>query len=91
MDATALADALREATITGAILLGPALITALIVGTLMSVLQAITQVQDHAISFVPKIVGVGFVVFMLLPWLTDYYVEYARDTILQIPNVVLGG
>ena len=91
MDSAALADALREATITGAILLGPALITALVVGTLMSVLQAITQVQDHAISFVPKIVAVGFVVLVLLPWLTDYYLEYAHNTISQIPNLVLGG
>ena len=55
-----LVDMMREAVIIGGVLVAPALITALVVGVVMSLLQAVTQVQDQAISFVPKLIVVAF-------------------------------
>jgi flagellar biosynthetic protein FliQ len=57
----------------------------------MSLLQTVTQVQDQAISFVPKLIVVGLVVFAMMPWMADYYVQYAQDALTQIPSLVFGG
>ena len=83
-------DSLRQCFLTIAVLVGPIAIVALVVGALTSVLQTITQIQDQAISFVPKMVLVGLLIVVLMPWMTEYYVEYARSVILGIPQSVLG-
>ena len=91
MDTSILLDIIRQAFVTTAILLGPAVVVALLVGVFMSLVQAVTQVQDQAISFVPKLVIVGVVLLVLMPWMTEFYVQYAREVILQIPENVFGG
>lgn len=82
---------MREAVIIGGVLVAPALITALVVGVVMSLLQAVTQVQDQAISFVPKLIVVAAVVLVMVPWMTEYFVAYAREAILRIPESFHGG
>lgn len=82
---------MREAVIIGGVLAAPALITALVVGVVMSLLQAVTQVQDQAISFVPKLIVVAAVVLVMVPWMTEYFVAYAREAILRIPESFHGG
>ena len=91
MDTTVLVDMMREAVIIGGVLVAPALITALVVGVVMSLLQAVTQVQDQAISFVPKLIVVAAVVLVMVPWMTEYFVAYAREAILRIPESFHGG
>ncbi len=86
-----LVDMMREAVIIGGVLAAPALITALVVGVVMSLLQAVTQVQDQAISFVPKLIVVAAVVLVMVPWMTEYFVAYAREAILRIPESFHGG
>ena len=91
MDTSQLVDVLRQSFVATGVLLAPALFAALAVGIVMSMLQTITQIQDQAISFVPKMAIVGLVIFAMLPWMTDYYVEYAREIFTHIPNLVSGG
>lgn len=91
MDPMNVIDLARQACLSAGVLVAPVLIVALAVGVFMSVLQAVTQVQDHAISFVPKLLAIGLVLFLLLPWMTDYFVEYAAESIRQIPSIVFGG
>lgn len=91
MDSAAAIDIARETIVTGTVLLLPILGVALVVGCLMSLLQTITQVQDQALSFVPKLLAVGAIVLLLMPWMADYYVEYAREMILSIPQKIAGG
>jgi len=91
LDTTVLVDMMREAVIIGGVLAAPALITALVVGVVMSLLQAVTQVQDQAISFVPKLIVVAAVVLVMVPWMTEYFVAYAREAILRIPESFHGG
>ena len=54
MDSSVAIDIARQALVTTIILVGPTLFVALVVGCVMSLLQAVTQVQDQAISFVPN-------------------------------------
>lgn len=84
-------DLARQACLSAGVMVAPVLVVALLVGTLMSVLQTITQVQDHAISFVPKLLAVGLVLVLLLPWMTDYFIEFTVESIQQIPALVFDG
>ncbi len=81
MDAMNIIDLARQAAMSAGILVAPVLVVALAVGLLMSVLQAVTQVQDHAISFVPKLLAIGCALFLLMPWMTDYFVELMSESI----------
>ena len=76
MDAAGVSDALRDTMMTALKLGGPPLLTALIVGLVVSLVQAITQVNESTLSFVPKVMLVTGVLVMLgsfmLTTLTDY-------------------
>ena len=91
MDASTAVDMARQAIMTTAILISPALAIALIVGCAMSLLQAVTQVQDQAISFIPKLLAVAATILVCLPWMVEYFVQYARQVIKNIPETILGG
>ena len=51
---------------------------AIIVGLIISILQAVTQVQDQTLSFVPKVVGMGIVAVLAAPWIARMWMEYAQ-------------
>jgi len=55
----------------------PILAAALVIGLLVSVLQAVTQIQEQTLSFVPKILGMGIVAIIAAPWLFTKIVEFA--------------
>lgn len=55
----------------------PVLGAALVVGLAVSILQAVTQVQEQTLSFVPKIVGMAIVAILAMPWMTMRIMEFA--------------
>ena len=59
----------------------PILLSALVVGALISVLQAATQIQDQTLNQVPKMFTVAAAVFVLLPWILGVLVEYTHDLV----------
>lgn len=70
-------DALREALLLTLLVAAPLLLAALLVGLLTSLLQAVTQVQDQTLAFLPKIVAVVLVTMALLGWLGTRLVDFA--------------
>lgn len=78
----------REALFMVLILAGPAMLAALLIGLLISVLQATTQIQDQMLSLVPKIVGVFIVLLVLGSWLLNSAVNFTTNLYAQIPNVI---
>jgi len=56
----------------------PVLLVGLLVGFVISLLQAATQVQDQTLSFIPKIVAMIACCIVLLPWMGQHLMEYAR-------------
>ncbi|HJN66256.1 MAG: flagellar biosynthesis protein FliQ [Pirellulales bacterium] len=76
----------REAIMMMLIASAPILVTGLAVGLLTGIFQAITQIHEQAISFVPKIVAVVLVVSLLLPWIINKLVQYSTDLISGIPT-----
>lgn len=73
-------DLFRGALTTVALVGAPFVITALAVGLLVALLQAATQLQENALSFVPKIVAVGLVLVLAGPWVLGRLVRYAENS-----------
>lgn len=71
----------REALWVAVKLSFPILISALIVGAMISVLQAATQLQDPTLNQVPKMFAVAAVVFLMLPWILAVLAEYTHELV----------
>lgn len=71
------------------LLAAPMLLAALAVGVAVSVLQAVTQVQEQTLSFVPKLLAVCAVALVALPWLVQTAVKYTAEILRSLP--ALGG
>ncbi len=80
-------DLARQMILTAAMLAGPMLAVALIVGLVISVLQAVTQIQEQTISFVPKLAAVAITFIVALPWLIHVMIKYTTELFRSIPNI----
>lgn len=66
----------------------PVLLVAMIVGLVIAILQAATQIHEQTISFAPKAVAVGLTLFFLAPWMTNEiidFINYIFDTMSGTP------
>jgi flagellar biosynthetic protein FliQ len=64
---------------------GPVLLVSLLVGVLISFIQAITQLQEFTITFVPKIIAVFLCLLFFMPWITNVLLDFTRNIINNIP------
>lgn len=69
----------------------PILLTALIVGFLMGIVQAATQIQEGALSFVPKLLALGLLFFLMGPWMMDSMVEMVRHYFTNLNELIQAG
>ena len=69
----------------------PMLLAALIVGLLISVFQAVTQIQEQTLTFIPKIVAMGIVLVVAGPWMLSEVVTYTQQLYSSIPTMIDGG
>jgi flagellar biosynthetic protein FliQ len=67
---------------------GPLLLVALVIGLLVSVFQAVTQIQEQSLSLIPKIAGVAVVIVVLGPWMLGELVTYTTALFTSIPTLV---
>lgn len=67
----------REAVMTSLLVAGPLLLSGLVVGLLVSILQATTQIQEATLSFVPKILAVMLAALIFAPWMMTVLTEFA--------------
>lgn len=84
-------DIITEAMIIGSRLAGPLLLVALAVGVFVSLLQAVTQIQEMTLSFVPKVIGIALVFIVAGNWMLRQVVNYTERLWEMIPTYVLGG
>jgi len=81
----------REALVTALLVGAPVLLVGVVVGLLIGLVQALTQIQDQTISFVPKIILMVAALGFCLPWLVQQMVEYSTELIGSIPQRLMGG
>ncbi|HXR28044.1 MAG TPA: flagellar biosynthesis protein FliQ [Solirubrobacteraceae bacterium] len=67
---------------------GPLLLVGLVIGLLVSIFQAVTQIQEQSLTLIPKIVGVAVVVVVLGPWMLGQLVSYTAALYTAIPTMV---
>lgn len=78
----------RQAVNTMLMIGAPVLLAGLGVGLVVGLLQAITQIQEQTVSFVPKLVVMVLVLSLTLPWLINHMVQYSHDVIANIPQTL---
>ena len=66
----------------------PILIVVLLVGVVVSVIQAATQINEATLSFVPKVIATVLTLAIAGPWMMNTLVEYIQRTLMTIPSVV---
>ena len=66
----------------------PVLVVVLLVGLLVSIFQAATQINESTLSFVPKIVAAVAVLAVAGPWMLTTLVEYMQSTLTSLPKMV---
>jgi flagellar biosynthesis protein FliQ len=66
----------------------PLLIVGLVVGLAVSVFQAVTQIQEQTLSFIPKILALAGVLIVLGPWMLNQLLSYTTDLWSAIPQLV---
>lgn len=64
---------------TMALIAGPMLIVAMVVGVIISVLQAITQINEATLTFIPKMVAIILVLVVMAPWMLEVLSNYSTE------------
>lgn len=80
---------LGRAAIMLSLLIGaPIMLAAVVVGLVISIIQAMTQIQDQTLTFVPKIVVMLLAALYLLPWIMTQMIEYSTNLFQSIPSML---
>jgi flagellar biosynthesis protein FliQ len=66
----------------------PMLLIALIIGLVVSIFQAATQINEATLSFIPKLVGVFIALLLAGPWMLAVMLDYMRAVLTGIPGLV---
>ncbi len=85
MDSGEAIDLVRQAVMLLLIVGAPVLITGLVIGVIVSVIQAATQVQEHTLSFVPKIIAMLIMLVLTGGWMLSRLAEFAREMFSTLP------
>ncbi len=67
---------------------GPVLLVSLLVGLIIGLFQAITQLQEMTISFVPKIIAVFLTLLLTIPWMVNIMTKFTRGIFENLPMYV---
>ncbi len=79
MDSGQAVDLVRHTLILALTVAAPMLLIGLAVGIVVSLLQAVTQIQEQTLTFIPKIVSMVAAAILLMPWISQRLMDYARE------------
>ncbi len=77
----------RDALLTTLKVAGPMLAAALLIGLLVSIFQAVTQINEMTMTFVPKIVGILITGLLVLPWIMGVMVGFTQRLFVLTGNL----
>ena len=66
----------------------PIVLVVLLVGLVVSIFQAVTQINEATLSFIPKLIAAIFALIIVGPWILSTLVDYLREVLLSIPRMV---
>jgi flagellar biosynthetic protein FliQ len=88
MDPQQAIDLTRQAILESLVIVAPVLLCGLLLALVLGLLQALTQIQEQSITFVPKLVAMILVLGWTLPWVISRLVQYSHDLIAGIPDTL---
>jgi flagellar biosynthetic protein FliQ len=88
MNQTVLLDLGRQTVLLIIMLSAPLLAVTLITGLLVSIFQAVTQIQEMTLAFVPKILGVFLVLALFGPWMLNTMLVFTANLLASLPSLV---
>jgi flagellar biosynthetic protein FliQ len=81
-------DILHSLVITALAVVSPILLTAMAIGVAVSLLQSVTSIQEHTLTFVPKMVGVVLVLVFSAPWILRTLMQFTSAFLSRLPEMV---
>jgi flagellar biosynthetic protein FliQ len=88
MDTNTLMDLAHNALLLLVYLAAPMLLSALIVGLVVSVIQAATQIQEQTLSFIPKLIAMIITLMVMGPWMLQLWVGFTENLLHSIPSMI---
>jgi flagellar biosynthetic protein FliQ len=89
MDSSLVIELVFQALRMALVLSGPILLGLLIVGLLIGIVQAATQLNETTIAFVPKVIVLVVIILLAGPVMLTLFTDYLRELILRIPTITL--
>jgi flagellar biosynthesis protein FliQ len=80
-------DLTRQALMVALQLAAPFLVAALIIGLIVGLIQSLTQIQEQTLAFVPKLVIIGLIFVLSLPWMLQTIVGYTRGILIGLADM----
>ena len=77
----------QDALLIALILAGPVLLTSLVIGSLVSLVQAATQISEMTLTFVPKIIGVGLILALLGSWMGQQLIAFTANVLSSLATL----
>ncbi len=81
-------DIALQTMVVAAKLSAPVLLTALVIGFVISLFQSVTQIQEVTLAFVPKLIGVGLSLLVSGNWMLHTLIDYTNDLFTRIPGLL---
>lgn len=78
----------RNAAMMTLLLAGPVLLVCLVVGSLISLIQSATQINETTLTFIPKLIAILLVMALLGSWMLQRMLVFTSDLINNLPNLV---
>ena len=85
MDSSLFLTVIQDILILTLQLSAPILVVAVAVGLIISIFQSVTQIQEQALTFVPKIIACVLVLILTLPWMLNIFITRVNDLFSKIP------
>ncbi|MEE4356263.1 MAG: flagellar biosynthesis protein FliQ [Desulfococcaceae bacterium] len=73
---------------TAVLIAAPMLIAGLVMGVLISIFQAATQINEMTLVFIPKMIAVALALLLFFPWMLHTIMSYTENLLIQIPNYI---
>jgi flagellar biosynthetic protein FliQ len=87
MNAEQAIDILHTLVVTALSVISPILITAMLIGITVSLLQSVTSIQEHTLTFVPKMVGIVLVIVFCAPWMLRTLMQFTASFLSRLPEM----
>jgi flagellar biosynthesis protein FliQ len=88
MTDSSIIDIATQTMIVALKLSAPILVTALVIGFTISLFQAMTQIQEATLAFVPKVVGIGIALIVSGNWMLHTMIDFTVDLFARIPSLL---